>query len=105
MSRPTSVSRRRLAVERLEDRTVPATFTVTSAADSGTNTLRWAIQQANATAAADTINFSPSVTSVTLNSALDQITKSVTIQGPANGLVSIQRNSATGTAKFRLLDI
>ena len=35
-----------------------ATFTVTSAADSGNNTLRWAITQANATPAADSIVFS-----------------------------------------------
>ncbi|MBK6728983.1 MAG: hypothetical protein IPG63_17500 [Xanthomonadales bacterium] len=34
-----------------------ATYTVTSANDSGTNTLRWAIQQANANAGADSIVF------------------------------------------------
>ena len=41
----------RLMLERLEDRTVPSTFTVTSLSDTvGTytsGTLRWAIQQAN----------------------------------------------------------
>ena len=34
-----------------------ATYTVTSAADSGANTLRWAIQQANANAGTDSIVF------------------------------------------------
>jgi parallel beta-helix repeat protein len=34
-----------------------ATFTVTSTADGGAGTLRWAIDQANATAGADTISF------------------------------------------------
>jgi hypothetical protein len=44
-------------VEVLEDRTVPAVFTVTNTADTGVGSLRQAILDANATAGADSINF------------------------------------------------
>src|SRR5437764_5001442 len=53
---------RKLAVLNLEDRTTPAQFTVTSLADDGSpGTLRDAINQANATSAADEIVFNPSL--------------------------------------------
>src|SRR5690242_10143101 len=45
------------AVEQLEERTLFAVFTVTSAADSGPGTLRQAILDANAAAGADTVAF------------------------------------------------
>jgi hypothetical protein len=44
-------------VEGLEDRSVPAVFTVTTTTDSGAGSLRQAIIDANATAGADAINF------------------------------------------------
>jgi hypothetical protein len=49
----------RLSLETLEERAVPATFTVTSTADDGSSgTLRYAISQANASSdATNTINF------------------------------------------------
>jgi hypothetical protein len=46
-----------LSMECLERRELMATFAVTSTADSGAGTLRWAIEQANASAGADTIAF------------------------------------------------
>ena len=46
-----------LSVERLEDRTVPTTFTVLSLADNGAGPLRQAILNANAHVGADTIDF------------------------------------------------
>lgn len=47
----------RNALENLENRRLMATFTVTSSADSGAGSLRDAITQANATTAADVVNF------------------------------------------------
>ncbi|HEY1379637.1 MAG TPA: hypothetical protein VGF55_22730, partial [Gemmataceae bacterium] len=41
----------------LEDRTVPATFTVLNVADTGAGSLRQAVLDANAQAGADTIRF------------------------------------------------
>lgn len=61
-----------------------ATFTVSSAADSGNNTLRWAITQANATPAADTIVFNiggGGARNIALASALPAITAPLTIDG------------------------
>lgn len=57
-TRPWKPARRaRLAVEVLEDRLAPATFTVTNTADSGAGSLRQAILSANAAFGADTIAF------------------------------------------------
>jgi hypothetical protein len=47
----------RNAIDSLEARRLMATFTVTNTLDSGAGSLRWAIDQANATTAADVINF------------------------------------------------
>lgn len=62
---------------------VRATFTVTSNADAGPNTLRQAITNANSTAGADTITFNLPVasTSIALASPLPDITEAVTIDG------------------------
>lgn len=48
---------RRLALEPLENRLLMASFLVTTTSDSGQGSLRWAIEQANARAGADTISF------------------------------------------------
>src|SRR5262245_39351147 len=61
---PTTPRRRtaRPRLEALEDRTTPATFTVTGAGDpGGPGTLRDAIAQAEAAPDADTIVFAPSL--------------------------------------------
>src|SRR5438552_1751731 len=47
----------RLSVERLEDRTVPSTFTVGNLADSGPESLRQAVLDANGSPGADLIRF------------------------------------------------
>src|SRR5262245_53083579 len=47
----------RLRVESLEDRSVPAVFTVTTTDESGPGSLRQAITDANAATGADTITF------------------------------------------------
>lgn len=49
--------RNRPLFESLEDRTLMAVFTVTTTADSGTGSLRWAIDQSNNTPGVDTIAF------------------------------------------------
>src|SRR5947208_2274559 len=68
-------------LELLEDRTVPAQFLVTSSLDDGSDgTLRWAINQANLTAAADNIEFriDSGFQSIALSSILPDITYPVT---------------------------
>jgi titin len=47
----------RLALEPLESRNLLAVFSVLNALDSGTDSLRWAIEQANASPGADAIHF------------------------------------------------
>src|SRR4051794_22858892 len=62
---PASVKSRprkpRLSLHSLEDRSVPATFTVTSIADSGSGSLREAIDSANASGSDDIIDFDPTL--------------------------------------------
>src|SRR5262249_3018772 len=80
---------------------------VTSAADSGTGTLRDAITQANASAGADTITFDTSGVfatpqTITLESALPTITDTLTITGTGTAKLTVQRDPAA--ANFRVLD-
>jgi parallel beta-helix repeat protein len=87
---PVTRQRRRLGRQRqvaagepLEGRAMLATFAVTSELDAGAGTLRDAIQQANASAGFDTIEFrlSTASTVITLASPLDAITDEVLIDG------------------------
>ena len=75
---------RRLRVEALECRTVPAVFTVTNASDSGLGSLRQAILDANAAAGADAIGFAVPDTGahvISLATSLPNVTDTVTIDG------------------------
>ena len=107
--RPTSKSsawpatQRRLAVDRLEDRLVPASvFTVNSLLDTaspptGVTTLRSAITAANAdhntdSAHPDVITFSVTG-SIALTSALPTVTDAVSIQGPGASALTVLGNS------------
>ena len=69
--RPVRARRFRPAVEALEDRRVPATFTVLNPNDSGPGSLRQAILDSNAAAGADAIVFDPGLSgqTITLTSA------------------------------------
>jgi hypothetical protein len=82
---PRSHRRALLTAEALEGRQLPSTFTVTSAADSGSGTLRWAISQVdNSSSSSNTIKFSipgSGTRTIALKSPLPAITKPVTIDG------------------------
>ena len=75
---------RRLLLEQLEDRCVPATFTVVNTLDSGAGSLRQAILDANASPGADAIDFNipgAGVHTITPSSGLPFITGPLTIDG------------------------
>ncbi|MFM7167099.1 MAG: hypothetical protein ACKO3T_17820, partial [Planctomycetaceae bacterium] len=76
--------RRSWQVQLLEDRALLATFEVTSTGNSGTGTLRWAIEQANATFGQDLISFNipgSGVQSIKPTAALPTITETVILDG------------------------
>ena len=88
-----------------------ATYTVTTNADSGGGSLRQAMTDAETTAEADTIvfNLSPGSETITLASALPDITKDLTIDGDniaEGGLnVTVQANELPDTATYRVFTI
>src|SRR5213078_258179 len=79
----------RPGLEALEDRCVPASLTVTSAADSGSGTLRAAITTANQSAGLSTISFAigtlGNLRTINLTSALPAISATVIIDGTTQG--------------------
>ena len=84
-----------LGVERLEDRTVLSTFTVHNLADSGLNSLRQAVLDANVNAGADLIKFAGGLHgTITLGSELS-ITDDLTIQGRGENDLKISGNNVT----------
>src|SRR4051812_43039631 len=83
--------------ERLEGRVVPAVIAVTGTGDSGPGTLRAAITQADLDTAPDTISFAPAVTgSITLLSALPDLTGHLTLDGPGRSALTVARSAAPG---------
>jgi hypothetical protein len=89
-------NRRRIlsTFERLEDRAVPSTLTVTSASDHGNGTLRAALVSASP---GDTIQFAPQLSgqTITLNTGELVVTKSLSIQGPGANRLTISGNHAS----------
>jgi hypothetical protein len=88
-------------VRPLEDRVVPATFTVTNTADAGTGSgnvgdLRYCITQSNATTGPNTIDLTGVTGTITLTSALPGIGQAVTVTGPGASLLTINANSVGG---------
>jgi len=78
-----------LAIESLEERTVLSTFSVTSLADSGAGSLRQAIETANTTVGADTIEFNVGVggaQTIRLGTALPAIIDPIVIDATSQPL-------------------
>ena len=73
-----------------------ATFNVTSTGDSGSGSLRDAIDQANRTAGADTITFAANVTgTITLTGGAIDVLDAVRITGPGALKLSISGNNVS----------
>ncbi|MCI0683337.1 MAG: Ig-like domain-containing protein [Gemmataceae bacterium] len=105
----------RPALEALEDRTAPATLTVTSLADTlvddGQVTLREAITAANTDttvdgvtgAGADVIQFAPGLNgTINLTGALPDLVGNLQIQGPGADLLTVRRDSGGDYRIFRV---
>src|SRR5262245_51817058 len=102
---PNRIRRTRLGLELMEDRAVPATFTVVNTLDSGPGSLRQAISDANVTTGPDTIGFGPgffsSPRAITLTGGQLVVSDSVAITGPGAGLLSVSGNA---TSRVFLID-
>lgn len=70
-----------------------ATFTVANLADSGPNSLRQAVLDANAAPGADAISFAPGLTgTITLTSGEIRITDSLAVAGPGAPVLTVSGN-------------
>ncbi|WP_172991962.1 choice-of-anchor Q domain-containing protein [Lacipirellula parvula] len=105
MTRGALAHRNLLTYEELEDRRVLATFVVSTDLDTNPDndavyygSLRWAVNQANATAAADVILFSDDVfeggtAQINLNLGQLNITQPVSILGPGAGKLTVSADA------------
>jgi hypothetical protein len=81
------------SIEFLEPRVAPATFVVTSLADSGKGTLREAIAESNDKAGADIIVFEQGLSgTIMLSSGQIAIADTLTIKGPGADKITIDAN-------------
>jgi predicted outer membrane repeat protein len=100
--------RARLLVRGLEERAVPATFTVTNNFDAGPGSFRQAILDSNAAPGADVILFDAAAfatsQTITLNTALPEIEDDVDIIGTGSGKVRIERSDFAAST-FRVLTV
>lgn len=82
-----------LRLEALEDRTVPATFTVLNLADAGVGSLRQAVIDANALPGADTVRFADGLQgTIALTGGQLNLTGELTIDGPGAALLAVSGN-------------
>lgn len=85
---------------------MPATIAVANTNDSGAGSLRAAIEQANLDPARDTIALAPSITgTITLSSALPDLSTDLTVDGPGAAVLTVARGDAPGTAAFRIFTV
>ena len=87
----------KLRVEQLEDRLVPATFTVNTLADTvdadpAVTSLREAITAANSQPGDDTIHFSVTGT-INLTGALPDLSSNIEMQGPGAASLTVRRDT------------
>jgi hypothetical protein len=105
----TGLARQRIrtwVVESLESRAMLSTIAVSNTGDTGPGTLRAAIEQANLDAAQDTITFTPSVTgTITLSTALPDLSAGMNIVGPGSSALTVARNGAGGTPLFGIFTV
>jgi hypothetical protein len=86
----------RLRVEPLEDRAVPAAFTVSNLADDGPGSLRAAIAAANANPGADLIDFAPRLRgTVALTGGELAVTDDLLIAGPGARRLAVSGGDAS----------
>jgi hypothetical protein len=98
--------RRAWGFEPLEDRVVPSTITVMNTNDSGPGSLRAAIAQADMDTAQDTIDFAPSAAgTITLLSALSDLTGNTILSGPGASALTVARSATPGTPDFRIFTV
>ena len=82
------------------------TITVMNTDDSGAGSLRAAIEQADLDAAQDTITFAPSVIgTISLLSALPDLSAGMSIVGPGPSALSVARSSADGLGIFSIFTV
>jgi hypothetical protein len=100
-------TRRAWRIEQLEGRTLLSTWPVTSPDDTGPNTLRWAIDQANASKGDDTIDIQVTGT-ITLKSALPDLSDTTgltQIKAHEGTSPTVARGSDPGTPEFRIFTV
>jgi hypothetical protein len=88
----------------LEDRTLLNGYTVTSLFDSGPGSLRQAIHDADQAGGDNTITFAVTGT-ITVQTALPDLSTNVTMQGPGPSTLTVRRSPAAGTPAFSILTV
>jgi hypothetical protein len=79
---------------------------VTNTNDSGSGSLRQAITDANTSAATDAINFQSGLTgTITLLTALPDLSTSMSINGPGANNLTVQRSAVPATPQFRIFTV
>ena len=99
--------RSRLLCRALEERAVPAVYTVANNFSDGVGSFRQAILDSNANPGPDSITFDPvafaGAQTITLDTALPEIEDDLTVTGTGSGKLRIERSASAGN--FRVLTV